>query len=125
MSAVWAAPTSEERKGRSRLPSLVVPSANSTITSPFTSRWASASLTSAVALRRWRSMKTERWSVAIVPTTGQPSISDFAMKERGCSDPITGMSSQETWFDSTIVGARPGGVPRSITRTLKILRSAR
>ena len=70
-------------------------------------------------------MKTERWSRARSPTTGQPSISDFAMKESGCSEPITGMSSQETWFDTTMVGASPGGVPRSITRTLKSVRRTR
>jgi hypothetical protein len=41
-------------------------------------------------------MKTDRWSLAHRPTTGQVSISDLAMKESGCSEPITGMSSQET-----------------------------
>ena len=69
--------------GSSRLPSPVVPSAKSTMTSPFTRRWARAWVTSFVAFLRWRSMKTERWSLAKYPITGQVSTSDLAMKESG------------------------------------------
>jgi hypothetical protein len=107
------------------LPSLVVPSAKSTITSPWASRRATAALTSAVWLRRCRSMKTLRWSLENGPKTGHSAISDFAMKEIGLRLPMTAMSSQETWFARTSVGTSAGGFPRTRTRTPNSLRKRR
>ena len=116
-SAARAAPTREDRKGSRRLPSPVVPSAKSTMASPAARRCATAALASAVAARRARSMNTERCRLAQRPNTGQAAISDFATKEIGRRLPITGMSSQETWFDRTSVGVGPGAGPRTVTRT--------
>jgi hypothetical protein len=64
--------------------------------SPRARRRATAALTSAVWLRRARSMNTLRCNVANSPNTGQPAISDLAMKETGTRLPTTAMSSQET-----------------------------
>src|SRR5215210_6545798 len=123
--AARAAPTSDERKGRTRLPSLDVPSGKRTTTSPRTRRCAISAFALAVALRRARSRNTQRWSLAKAPTTGQPATSDFAIKDSGCSEPSTGMSSHETWFASTSLGPPWLSAPFTTTRMSKRRRKRR
>ena len=72
--------------------------------------------------RRWPSGARGRGTCSAAasaksPITGQPATSDFATNESGCSEPSTGMSSQETWLASTRVGRRPGRRPPRRTRT--------
>lgn len=111
-------PEQEERSGRTRVPSPVVPSANSTTACPSCSRRPISLATAAVALRRMRSMKTVRCSLASPPISGQVATSDLATKASGRIAPSTEMSSQETWL-ATISPPRPaaGGVPRMVVRT--------
>ena len=102
-----AAPISAERNGRIRIPSPVVPSANSSIASPAASRAPIRAVAAPVSWRRARSMKTLRCRRAKSPITGHAATSLLAMKERGASEPMTGMSSQETWL-ATISSGRRG-----------------
>ena len=103
-----------------RVPSPVVPSANSTTDCPSCSRLPISLATPAVAPRRIRSMKTVRCSVESQPITGQVATSALATKESGPVVPMTGMSSQEMWL-ATISPPSPGAgaCPRVVIRTQK------
>src|SRR5215207_5803910 len=120
-----AAPTRDARNGRTRLPSLDVPSGKRTTTSPCTRRCAISAFACAVALRRARSRNTQRWSLAKRPITGQPATSDLATKDSGRSEASTGMSSQETWFANTSIGPPWGAAPSTTTRRSKSQRKKR
>ena len=57
---------------------------------------------------RSRSTKTVRCSLASQPTTGQPAMSDLAMKVTSATEPRTTMSVQETWLEAISSGrSRP------------------
>ena len=111
-----AAPTSAERNGSTLLPSLDVPSAKSTMMSPFESRPATSSACAPVAWRRSRSTKTVRCVLARKPTTGQPATSFLAMKETGATPARIGMSSQEVWLERRSSGRSSAGAPVTVTR---------
>ena len=69
------------RKGRTRLPSLDVPSPNGSTGSPSASRWAISLFTSRVLCRQLRSTKTERCSRANSPNTGHAATSCLASED--------------------------------------------
>ena len=80
-----AAENSELLKGRTRLPSLLVPSANRTMLSPLASRSAISPALCFTRVRRVRSMKTVRCSLASRLKKGHLPTSDFATKETGAT----------------------------------------
>ncbi len=88
--------SSEPWKGSTSRPSVVVPSGNIAITSPWASTSAAWRLTLCVSWRRARSMNSVPALVAKRPTSGQRFNSDLAMKRAGWSVFSTKMSSQET-----------------------------
>ena len=65
-------------------------------------------------------MKTLRCRRAKSPITGHAATSLLATKERGASEPMTGMSSQETWLATISRGRRGSMAPRRTTLTPRI-----
>ncbi len=90
------APSNAERNGSTRLPSLEVPSANSTTDVPPFSRLTISPTASAVWWRRLRSTNTVRCISAVTPISGQRRTSLLATKATGLSEPIATMSTHET-----------------------------
>ena len=88
------------------MPSLEVPSANSTTASPVKSRSPISLVAAPVRCRAWRSMKMVRCSFDRKPNTGQFATSLLATNTTGPSAEITQMSSQETWLAES-APARP------------------
>ena len=86
-----------ERNGSTRLPSELVPSGNSSRSSPAASRPRMASRSRPVA-PRCRVTNTVRPSRATRLTPGQRAISSLETKQASSCPPSTGMSSQEQWL---------------------------
>ena len=96
LPASFTTPTSAERNGSTRLPSLEVPSANSTTEVPEARRCTISAMASPACWRRVRSTNTVRCMRAVMPTSGHFATSRLATKATGVIDPITTMSTQET-----------------------------
>ena len=81
--------------GSTRLPSLDVPSANSTMVSPCASRARISPAACPTAVRRVRSTNTVRCSRASEETNGQVPTSFLATNDTGATADSTGMSSHD------------------------------
>src|SRR5680860_1194497 len=92
-TALFAAANSAVRNGTTPLPSLEVPSANRTTWSPASSRLRISFALSPTSLRRLRSTKTERCSLASQLTNGQVETSCLATNDTGATADSTVMSS--------------------------------
>ena len=79
--------------GRTRLPSLEVPSANSTMVSPCARRVTISPAACPTAVRRVRSTNTDRCNRANDETNGQVPTSFLATNETGATADSTGISS--------------------------------
>ncbi len=118
------------------MPSVVVPSGNTTIVSPAfrcsRTRW----FIDATACRRPRSMYSVPERVTSAPSSGQRPISAFATNRHGVTALIANTSSHETWFASAsrprLHGSRPVarmcgaiGAPSTTSRAPQIATSVR
>ena len=114
--AISAAPNSVLLNGMIRLPSEVLPSANSTIASPAASRWARSLACSPDVRLRSRSTNIVRCRRPSVPKIGQPASSDLEMKQTPARLERMVMSDQETWFEASISGRWLVISPCTVTR---------
>ena len=99
------APISAERNSSTRLPSLDVPSPNSTTGSPPASRCAISAFTSAVFCRRVAI--DEHGALQLREQAEERPAGDFLLGDENDrrDDVSTEISSHETWFDTIISGA--------------------
>ena len=111
--------------GTTPLPSLEVPSANSTMWSPPASRLKISFALSPTSFRLLRSTNTERCSLASQFTNGQDATSCFATNDTGATAESTVMSSQETWFEISSTPCSSTTSPSMLRRMPTILHTCR
>ena len=112
-----AAAKSGVLNGTTELPSLEVPSANSTTWSPAWSRLRISLAFAVTSVRRVRSTNTEPCSLASQLTKGHDATSCLATKETGATAESTVMSSQETWLEMSSTPWSRATPPSMFSRT--------